>query len=223
MSHQVRAITLLGVNCYLVKTGSGHILIDTGWPFKRAGLDKELENAGCKPGSLELIILTHGDFDHSGNAAYLRDKYGARIAMHHRESEMVEKGDMILSRKDRSILKRIVMGGIKLYGRLSKFDRFKPDLCIDEESDLSGYGFDARVVDLPGHSIGSIGILTGDGDLFCGDLVMHDRPALHSLTDDAADLRASAEKVISLGVKTVYPGHGSPFPPELLTGAGLDQ
>ena len=216
MPPDVKTITLSGVNCYLVKTGSGYILIDTAWSSKQADLDKQLESAGCAPGNLVLIILTHGDFDHSGNAAYLRDKYGAKIAMHPRESEMVEKGDMLLSRKHRDLLKRTFFGLVKLYGRLTRLARFTPDTYVEEGTDLSGYGFDARVVELPGHSTGSIGILTAGGDLFCGDLVMHDRPALHSITDDAADLKASVEKVKSLGIKTVYPGHGSPFPPELL-------
>jgi len=27
-----------------------------------------------------LIVLTHGDFDHIGNAAYLSKKFGAKIA-----------------------------------------------------------------------------------------------------------------------------------------------
>jgi len=216
MAHEIKTITLFGVNCYLVKTGSGYILIDTGWSSKRAALDKELDSAGCKPGNLELIILTHGDFDHSGNAAHLRDRYGAKIAMHRREADMVESGDMMLSRKQRPIVYRIFFGIVKLYGRLTGFNRFRPDLTVEDGTDLSGYGFDARIVDLPGHSVGSIGVLTSDGDLFCGDLVMHDRPALHSLTDDAADLKTSIEKVKGLGVKSVYPGHGSPFPPELL-------
>jgi len=215
MPQQIKSIALFGVNCYLVKTGAGYILIDTAWSSKRADLDKELESAGCTPGNLNLIILTHGDFDHSGNAAYLRDKYGAKIAMHGRESEMVEKGDMILSREHRDLLKRISFGLVKLYAKLTRFDRFKPNLTVEDGTDLSGYGFDARVVDLPGHSTGSIGILTAGGDLFCGDLVMHDRPVLHSLTDDAADLKASVEKAKSLGAKTIYPGHGAPFPPEL--------
>jgi len=47
----VKTITLFGVNCYLVKIGSGYILIDTAWSSKRADLDKELESAGCAPGS----------------------------------------------------------------------------------------------------------------------------------------------------------------------------
>ena len=49
------------------------MLIDTGKPEKRADLVARLERAGCRPGDLRLIVLTHGDYDHAGNAAYLRE------------------------------------------------------------------------------------------------------------------------------------------------------
>jgi len=77
-----------------METDAGFILIDTGCSNKRVELEKRLESAGCKPGDLKLIVLTHGDFDHTGNAAYLRKKFGAKIAMHHEDSGMVERGDM---------------------------------------------------------------------------------------------------------------------------------
>ncbi len=61
------------VNCYIVETDSRFFLVDTGASNKRSTIEKELESAGCKPGDLMLIVLTHGDFVHTGNAAYLRD------------------------------------------------------------------------------------------------------------------------------------------------------
>jgi len=57
------------VNCHLIETDTGYILIDTGCSNKRTELEKELESAGCKPDNLKLIVLTHGDFDHTCNAA----------------------------------------------------------------------------------------------------------------------------------------------------------
>ena len=54
----------------------------------RSILDK-LAGAGCQPGQLKLIVLTHGDVDHAGNAAYLREKYGAPIASHAAEMGVV--------------------------------------------------------------------------------------------------------------------------------------
>jgi len=33
MPQEVKIITLFGVNCYLLKTGAGFVLIDTAWSF----------------------------------------------------------------------------------------------------------------------------------------------------------------------------------------------
>ena len=88
MSHQIRTISLDGTNCYLVKTDSGYILIDTGFPFQRSNLEKALEKEGCNPGNLKLIVVTHGDIDHTGNCAFLRERYKVRIAMHEGDTEM---------------------------------------------------------------------------------------------------------------------------------------
>jgi len=203
----------VSVNCYLVRTGDGFILIDTGRTNKRGAIEKELESAGCQPGNLKLIVLTHGDFDHCGNAAYLRKKFGAQIAMHKDDSGMVERGDMLWNRNKQNILIRIIF---KLFFRLSKSDRFKPDLYIDEGYDFSAYGFDAKVLDIPGHSRGSIGILTASGDLFCGDLMANvGKPDIWSIIDDSVAAQVSVEKLKRLQINTVYPGHGQPFPMEL--------
>jgi hydroxyacylglutathione hydrolase len=50
-------------------------------------------------------------------------------------------------------------------------DRFMPDFFVSQGDRLSEYGFDAEGIELPGHSKGSIGLLTEEGDLFCGDLL----------------------------------------------------
>ena len=57
------------VNCYIVAAEGGFVVIDTGASNRRKEVERELENAGCKPGGLKLIILTHGDFDHTGNVS----------------------------------------------------------------------------------------------------------------------------------------------------------
>jgi hydroxyacylglutathione hydrolase len=203
----------VSINCYLVRTGRGFILIDTGRSNKRNVIEKELKGAGCCPGNLELIILTHGDFDHCGNAAYLRKKFGSQIAMHKDDSGMVEHGDMLWNRGKRNILIRIVF---KLLFRLSKSDRFEPDLHVDEGYDFSEYGFDAKVLEIPGHSQGSIGVLTVSGELFCGDLLANvGKPDIWSIIDDSDAAHASIEKLKSLQINTVYPGHGQPFPMKL--------
>jgi len=93
MTPVIRIIRLGGVNCYLVAAVDCFVLIDSGTPEKRKALDAELEDAGCRPGTLRLIVLTHGDYDHAGNAAYLRDKYDTEIAMHPDDAGRVERAD----------------------------------------------------------------------------------------------------------------------------------
>lgn len=198
------------MNCYLVEADAGFVLIDTGSRNKRADLVRELDSAGCKPGNLNLVILTHGDFDHTGNCAFLREKYGTRAAMHIGDLGMVERGDMFYNRESGNVLIRTLAPVLFRYG---KSDRFKPDLFLEEGDDLSEHGFGARVLHLPGHSKGSIGILTASGDLFCGDLLENtNSPGLGSIMDDLAAATASVEKLKGMEIHTVYPGHGKPFP-----------
>jgi glyoxylase-like metal-dependent hydrolase (beta-lactamase superfamily II) len=105
---------------------------------------------------------------------------------------------------------------LRLLFRLNESDRFKPDLYVEDGYDFSEYGFDAKALHFPGHSKGSIGILTAEGDLFCGDLLANvDKPEIGGIIDDKIAMNASVEKLKSSQVNTVYPGHGQPFPMEL--------
>jgi glyoxylase-like metal-dependent hydrolase (beta-lactamase superfamily II) len=219
MPQEIKTINLLlpyrlgSVNCYLIKTNTGYILIDTGCTRKRTDVVKELESAGCKPGNLQVIVLTHGDFDHSGNAAYLRKKFGARIAMHHDDSGMIERGNLFWNRSKSNILIKVIAPILFGFG---KSERFKPDSYIEDGDDLCENGFDARVLHIPGHSKGSIGILTSSGDLFCGDLLENThKPKLNSIMDDLTTANTSVEKLNKLSIRTVHPGHGKPFTMDL--------
>jgi hydroxyacylglutathione hydrolase len=228
MPPEIKVIRLLlpfrlgSVNCYLLKNETGYLLIDTGGSNQRAELVKQLESAGCHPDRLNLIVLTHGDFDHSGNAAYLRDKFGAKIAMHAGDAGMLERGDMSWNRKKgRFLLGKVV----PILFRFGESERCKPDIYLDEGDSLAEFGFDARLIALPGHSAGSIGVLASAGGpsdsaeqvLFCGDLLNNTRqPALNSIMDDPAAANASLQKLKSFAFSVAYPGHGQPFPASLL-------
>lgn len=65
---------------------------------------------------------------------------------------------------------------------------------------------------IPGHSRGSVGILTAQGDLYCGDLLDNIKaPALNSIMDDPEAAKASIARLRLLDVKSGCPGHGGPF------------
>jgi hydroxyacylglutathione hydrolase len=221
MKHEINILTLplplrMGsVNCYLIRTEAGHVLIDTGGSNKRKDLLAELQRAGCTPASLRIVLLTHGDFDHIGNAAYIRSTYQTALAMHPDDLGMAERGDMFVNRSRPNVLVRTAL---PLFSRLDDSDRFTPDLLLHNSLDLSGHGLQAEVIHLPGHSLGSVGILTTNGHLFCGDLFENTKgPVLNSLMDDPVAADASVAKLRGLDIRTVYPGHGRPFSMDYLT------
>ncbi len=208
MSYEIIAVTG-AVNYYLLKTPGGFFMVDTGFSFSRGKLKKTLENAGCKPGGLKLVIITHADADHTGNCLFLREKYGAKIAIHQAEARAIETVSMTANRKTRTgVLFRAVMA---LSGRLMSRP-LKPDFFLKDGDDLSMYGLAAKVIHTPGHSLGSISVLTADGDLFCGDFLKNGKkPGINSLVDDPAEMAASLAKIKGLNVRKIYPGHGRLF------------
>ncbi len=217
MAQEIKTIDLGMVNCYLVKTDRGFILIDTGMANHRAALEKALAEAGCAEGNLQLIILTHGDMDHTGNGAYLRGKYKTKTAMHPGDAQMCSSGQMRWNRKITSLFHRVffgVMFKLVMGPRLKKnpFETFTPDLLLKDGQSLAEYGFDAKVLHVPGHTQGSIVILTADGRMICGDTFQaREKPSITYIVENEAELAASVERLKKLEVKTVYPGHGKQF------------
>lgn len=197
------------VNCYLIESDSGFVMIDTGSSNGRKALLEELKNAGCQPGNLKLIILTHGDFDHTGNAAYLRHEFHTRVAMHKGDTAMVEQGDMFAGRKQSNILIRKLLPAFSGFGKTA---RFSPDLYVTNNQKLNAFGLPGQILSLPGHSQGSIGVLMDNGDLFCGDLFENLKsPAFSSIMDEPVIARSSASRLKNFKINTLYPGHGKPF------------
>ena len=203
--------SFLSVNCYLIKNEAAYFLVDSGIAKTQDALVKDLEAAGCRAGNLKLILLTHGDLDHSGNCAALRRKYGGKIAMHRADLVNVQTGDMFANKSTNPIARTSVNGMFAVMG-LNAFERFMPDLFLTDGQDLSEFGLKATAIHVPGHSKGSMAFLTKEGDLFCGDLLENTKkPVTNSLADDVNQLKASARRLSQYPIKTVYPGHGGPF------------
>ena len=201
------------VNCYLIGTGSERVLIDTGPAKDRGTLEWGLHAAECEPGDISLIVITHADTDHTGNCAYLKKEFKTKVALHPDEVAAVTGGDLTQTRANITPGKRRLakMGGSMT--RLKPADQFKPNITVEGGETLSAYGVNARIIHTPGHSMGSISILTSDGDLFCGDLLENGKrgPGPGSIVDDEKLQAESIRKVIELGAKMVYPGHGEAF------------
>jgi hydroxyacylglutathione hydrolase len=180
-----------------------------------------LNNAGCTPDNLKLVVLTHGDNDHVANASFIKEKYNAEIAIHSEDLELVENPSLEKVMENfhfKALIYKVIFPLLKkkIYRitekTLDDYERIKPDILLSAGDSLLKYGFDAKIIHLPGHTHGSIGILTGNGDLVAGDILTNNKkPDASPNAIDFAALKKSILRLQSMDIKTVYPGHGKPF------------
>ena len=92
-----------------------------------------------------------------------------------------------------------------------------PFLLGDKGLSLKDYGIQGQVVFTPGHTFGSISVVLESGEAFVGCMAQNRppfvfRPKLPIYAKDLELLKESWVKLINMGVTTIYPGHGKPFP-----------
>lgn len=89
-------------------------------------------------------------------------------------------------------------------------ERFEPAIYLKDGDDLSQYGVDAKIVALPGHTKGSVGVEIGE-NLFVGDALMNMfYLTVSMLYTDEREMLESVKAVQAFGEKTIYFGHGKP-------------
>ncbi len=82
----------LGVDCCYILRGEKTIMIDGGSPNRVTQFKRGLTRFSIKPEEIELLIMTHGHWDHIASAKEIKAITGARIVMHGAEKEWLEKG-----------------------------------------------------------------------------------------------------------------------------------
>lgn len=192
-------------NCYLVAEGKNAVLVDTG---SRENLSDVIRV--CDKYDIRLILLTHTHFDHAENAAELSRRYSVPVALHRADDELFDD----YSRQP--LMSRGMVGKVILTVSLTKLGNIKverPDnmIFVKEGDDLKRYGIDARIIELPGHTIGSIGLDVEGRDLIVGDAldnwVCPEKAHIYFNSDS---VEKSAEKIRTLGERMIWFGHGNP-------------
>ena len=96
--------------------------------------------------------------------------------------------------------------------QLKKADRFSPAIRLHNGQGLKEYGVEGTIVNLPGHSMGSIGIILHNRSLICGDLFQNrKKPEIADMVSDKNALKESLGKVQEINPIYVFPGHGTMF------------
>jgi hydroxyacylglutathione hydrolase len=186
------------------------VLVDSGNPGNEQRILKTLEKHKIESRDLSLILLTHGHWDHLGNAESIRSLSKAPIALHHADLELAAAG------QDK--LKPYGFGSslFEPFFSSRRFEPVKADIVLNGTETLESYGINAKLLETPGHTQGSISVLleNGDaiiGDVLRGDFLLDNRPNWHFFYDDPIIVHSSVKKLLDLKLHKLFVGHGKPF------------
>lgn len=206
--HRVQSLI---ANIYLVETGSGVVLVDTGFASAAPSALQTLDQLGYMPRDVRLIFLSHVHIDHAGSAAKLRRETGAPIAMHRADVAKARAGhhNMPAGRGRAGKLIQHAFNGLHLK---MQYEPFEPDVLLDEGDNLREYGLDARVLATPGHTLGCLSLALPEGIMLIGDAMINQLAVGMPLYgEDNALAYDSLRKINALRPRIVYSGHGAPF------------
>jgi N-acyl homoserine lactone hydrolase len=175
---------------------AARILVDPAHVGRRTFLLEALASRGLTPGDIDMVVLTHAHWDHVQNIDLFAH---APVYLHPDERRYCERphaNDWATPAWTLDILQRVRTREI-----------------ADGDELIPGVG----VVDLPGHSAGSIGItvqneqglslITGDA-LHYASVALSRQPPL--VFWSAEEAQASIDRVVRLA-DVIYPGHDRPF------------
>ena len=209
---RIHRIAARETNCYLLWGRRGVILIDPGPPGGAPTIIAGAKEAGVRAEDVRLILVTHGHLDHYGAAAEIREWCGAPVAAYPGEPEFSQDRRNALP-PAQTLRGSLVRGAYMLLAPMAHFAPLEADLLLGDKAGLLDYGLEAWTVLLPGHSPGSLGVVTPDGDLFAGDLfVNYTVPSQPIYLSDPEAWQQSYERVLELRPRMIYVGHGEPFP-----------
>ncbi len=202
----VYAITGLKMGrSYLVEGEGGLGLIDTSASDVSARILDAITAIGRRPDELRAIVATHYHYDHTGNAAALIERTGARLCVHEDDVPYVDGSTPWMAMR----------------GPWTFLDRFGPTpygLKVDEvlhDGDELPYAGGLRVIHAPGHTPGHIALhAPSRGVLFAGDALMNAlglRLPMSMSSHDMAQARRSIARLAALDFDIALPGHGSPI------------
>jgi hydroxyacylglutathione hydrolase len=147
----------------------------------------------------DMILPTHGHFDHIEGIDLLRNKFGCKVAANH----------------ECSIAFRNPKKNYSFYFENRNFSIEPPDVAIGSDNfHFSWQNSNIEIIKTPGHSPCSVCILIDGEILFTGDTILLEYSPFSKFPDgDAHTLKNSIRMIFSYLSPDVmvYPGHGKPF------------
>lgn len=190
----------LNANHFVYRSKSP-ILIDTGYIADFSETEKLITNLGVNLPDVSLIISTHTHCDHIGGNHIIQQKSGCEIALHEVGRHLIDTQD------DWSTWWRY-------YNQEADFFTVTQTLQDGQMIAIGPHEF--QVIYTPGHaSDGIILYNSREKILISSDTLWENDSAVMTLRVEGSralfNMRESIERLESLDVKRIYPGHGRPF------------
>jgi glyoxylase-like metal-dependent hydrolase (beta-lactamase superfamily II) len=207
------------VSVYLVDTPGGITVIDAGFPGHYRDLQKEVAAIGKDMTDIRGVVLTHGDCDHIGFAERLRSQHDVPVYVHAADAHQTRTGE-----RPKPTVRPMRFGptagfiayALRKDGLRTRHPRRVIEIGSGDELPLPG---DLEIIDIPGHSPGSIAVrvpaadavMVGDAfvtrNLLTGNLGPQPAP----FSQDPAQATTSLERLAELDASWVLPAHGAPW------------
>ncbi len=172
----------------LIQTDDGkNILYDCGSKGCALQLKEALQKEGLTTAQISHVVISHLHFDHVGNLPLFSD---AKVLLSQVEwNEARENPDEWHSIPTLSYLEK--RGGMSF---VKEGDQLAPELSVME---------------LPGHTLGLIGLKCGADTILCSDALKNRYEAWKDIALMSQDLKKSLQSIerIKENARFVYPGH----------------
>jgi endoribonuclease LACTB2 len=176
-------------NYYLVEEQAARLLVDVGWPGTLPKLAASLKRKGFTLHDISYLFVTHYHPDHAGLVQELKDQGARHILLEEQLPAIPQLKNYM----------KPTSGYIEIQAQGSLVLK-----TAGSRAWLQTLGFQGELVPTPGHSFDSFSLVLDEGVAFTGDLLP---PALAG-EEQAALVQSSWDRLRSLHVLTIYPGHG---------------
>ena len=205
------------VNIYIVRLDRSVCLVDAGPDTDECyrQIEHALAEDGVGIGDIEAILLTHSHVDHAGLAGRLQRLSGCKVYVHPSDLQWVvdpvgkttQKFERLMDELGEPEVRGLVQSTLVLNTRRleAHFAHVEPTpLPVDFEK----YGLHA--FEAPGHTPGSTVYLSNSRLGLCGDTLLETQTLL---IDSLHAYFRTLSKLGSLGVYSLWPGHGGVLEP----------